>query len=409
MLPCACRAAYGLHRRIVMSQLMEKIELLCGIPIFHTEDEKSAPESVGAFLEQESPFVCAPPLVEMLVKRCESQALPVVYKDEYGVFFICVKGKNGFYLAGPVCTEDLDYAGLNRFYEAYGIAGEEKKHPVKTVLFRILTYAAVISELENEAALDCQEILKENGLAEEMETEVEKEDTVLEIRKLDDDMYHHTYQEERYVMESVREGHPGEARRRSEVLFENAGILSGKTKNHYKNLAVTSVTVCTREAIAGGVSPARAYRLSDIFINRIDRCADTERLQEYSRKFAILVAEVKSEKASSSYTEQCKDYIYKNYNHKIYLEEIAEAIVISPGHLSRVFRQDMDMTIQEYIQKFRVERAANLLKYSEASLTEISDYVCFHSQSHFGNAFKRYMRMTPKQYRDQYKEKEFCS
>ena len=396
-----------------MSQLMEKIELLCGIPIFHTEDEKSAPESVGAFLEQESPFVCAPPLVEMLVKRCESQALPVVYKDEYGVFFICVKGKNGFYLAGPVCTEDLDYAGLNRFYEAYGIAGEEKKHPVKTVLFRILTYAAVISELENEAALDCQEILKENGLAEEMETEVEKEDTVLEIRKLDDDMYHHTYQEERYVMESVREGHPGEARRRSEVLFENAGILSGKTKNNYKNLAVTSVTVCTREAIAGGVSPARAYRLSDIFINRIDRCADTERLQEYSRKaiyeFAILVAEVKSEKASSSYTEQCKDYIYKNYNHKIYLEEIAEAIGISPGHLSRVFRQDMDMTIQEYIQKFRVERAANLLKYSEASLTEISDYVCFHSQSHFGNAFKRYMRMTPKQYRDQYKEKEFCS
>lgn len=396
-----------------MSQLMEKIELLCGIPIFHTEDEKSAPESVGAFLEQESPFACAPPLVEMLVKRCESQALPVVYKDEYGVFFICVKGKNGFYLAGPVCTEDLDYAALNQFYEAYSIAGEEKKHPVKTILFRILTYAAVISELENEAALDCQEILKENGLAEEMEAEVEKEDTVLEIRKLDDDMYHHTYQEERYVMESVRAGHPGEARRRSEVLFENAGILSGKTKNHYKNLAVTSVTVCTREAIAGGVSPARAYRLSDIFINRIDRCADTEKLQEYSRKaiyeFASLVAKVKSEKASSSYTEQCKDYIYKNYNHKIYLEEIAEAIGISPGHLSRVFRQDMDMTIQEYIQKFRVERAANLLKYSEASLTEISDYVCFHSQSHFGNAFKRYMQMTPKQYRDRYKEKEFCS
>lgn len=67
------------------------------------------------------------------------------------------------------------------------------------------------------------------------------------------------------------------------------------------------------------------------------------------------------------------------------------------------------MNIQEYIQKYRVERAANLLKYSEASLTEISDYVCFHSQSHFGSAFKRYMNMTPKQYRDTYKEKEFRS
>ena len=176
---------------------------------------------------------------------------------------------------------------------------------------------------------------------------------------------------------------------------------------------MTSVTVCTREAIAGGVSPAKAYRLSDIFINRIDRCMDTAQLQEYSSKaiyeFACLVAEEKKERAAGRYTEQCKDYIYKNYNHKIYLEEIADAVGISPGHLSRVFRQDMDMTIQEYIQKFRVERAANLLKYSEASLTEISDYVCFHSQSHFGNAFKRYMQMTPKQYRDRYKEKEFCS
>ena len=396
-----------------MAQLIEKIELLCGIPVFHMEDEKSAPKSFGAFLEQESPFVCAPSLVELLVGRCRRQQLPVVYKDENGIFFICVRRRRGFYLAGPVCTEDLGYEGLNRFWEAYGIAGEEKKHPVKTVLIRILAFAAIIGELENGTPIEYEEIRKANGLAEETEADVEKEDTALELRKLDDEIYHHTYQEERYVMESVREGRPEEARRRSDALMENAGILSGRKRNHYKNLAVTSVTVCTREAIAGGVSPAKAYRLSDIFINRIDRCMDTAQLQEYFRKaiyeFACLVAEEKKEKAAGSYTEQCKDYIYKNYNHKIYLEEIADAVGISPGHLSRVFRQDMDMTIQEYIQKFRVERAANLLKYSEASLTEISDYVCFHSQSHFGNAFKRYMQMTPKQYRDRYKEKEFRS
>ena len=56
-----------------MSQLMEKIEALCGIPIFCTEDENSAPKSIGAFLEQESPFVCAPSLVELLVGRCRRQ------------------------------------------------------------------------------------------------------------------------------------------------------------------------------------------------------------------------------------------------------------------------------------------------------------------------------------------------
>ena len=111
----------------------------------------------------------------------------------------------------------------------------------------------------------------------------------------------------------------------------------------------------------------------------------------------------------SVYTEQCRDYIEKHFHNKIYLEDIADAIGISQGHLSRIFRKDMGISVQDYIQKFRIERAANLLKYSEAGLAEISDYLCFHSQSHFGCVFKQYMNMTPRQYRDMYKQKEFRS
>lgn len=140
---------------------------------------------------------------------------------------------------------------------------------------------------------------------------------------------------------------------------------------------------------------------------------DIEEILEYNRKVVIeftrRVSEKKDKKKNSSYTEKCKDYIHKNYHHKIHLEAVACEIGISQGYLSRCFRKDTGMSIQEYIQKFRVERAVNLLKYSEASLPEISDYVCFHSQSHFGSVFKKYMYMTPKEYRDHYKEIEFCS
>lgn len=120
-----------------------------------------------------------------------------------------------------------------------------------------------------------------------------------------------------------------------------------------------------------------------------------------------MVADTKNRSDLSNYTEQCKDYISKNYHHKIYLEDIAEAIGISQGHLSRIFKKDTGMKIQDYILKFRIERAANLLKYSDASISEISDYVCFNSQSHFGSIFKQYMQMTPRQYREKYKQKEF--
>ncbi|MDO4305424.1 MAG: AraC family transcriptional regulator [Eubacteriales bacterium] len=395
-----------------MADFMKKMELLWGIPIFYVEKMGEIPQSYGTFLEEESPFLCSPQLTGMLVEKCISQELPVVYKDENKVYFICVKGKEGFYLSGPVCTEELTYAQLHRFYKGYHIDVKENKHPLRTSLVRILNFTALISELTEGKKLEAFDLLKANSLVEE-EEEPEREDIILEMQMLDDEAYHHTYQEERYVLDCVREGREKDVCQRVGALVESAGTLSSKQMNHFRYLAIVTVTISTREAIAGGVSPAKAYRLSDILINKIDKCTDLESVMEYFRKapceFARMVAETKNKKQSSSYTEQCKDYIYKNYHHKIQLEKVAEAIGVSQGHLSRVFRDDTGMSIQDYIQQFRVERAANLLKYSEASLMEISDYVCFHSQSHFGSVFKKYMGMTPGQYRNRYKQKEFRS
>ena len=49
----------------------------------------------------------------------------------------------------------------------------------------------------------------------------------------------------------------------------------------------------------------------------------------------------------------------------------------------------------------KLEEAKSLLTYSDKSLIEISNYLCFSSQSYFQNVFKKKYGMTPKQYRDQ--------
>ena len=397
-----------------MQGLMKKMELLLELPIFYTEGKEMPPKSFGTFPEEESPFAHAPFLTKLLIEKAERQKLPVIYQDENEVFFICVRGKKGFYLTGPVCVEKLDFARLNSFYKFDGIAVKEGRPPLKTMLSRIADFAAVIYEIENEGAVEIEEILRINALE---DNNVTKQYTGnLDFDKMqyfDEEKYHHTYMEECYIMESVREGWPEEARNRVQAPAGDTGILSENKKDHYRNLAVAATTIASREAIKGGVSPAKAYQLSDIFINQIDKCTDIRELERYSSKvvieFAKLVEDTKREESVSGYTEKCKQYIWKHYNKKIYLEDIAITLGISQGHLSRTFRKDMGMSIQDYIQKFRVERAANLLKYSEADLTEISDYLCFHSQSYFGSVFKQYMHMTPKQYRDAYKTKEFQS
>lgn len=51
--------------------------------------------------------------------------------------------------------------------------------------------------------------------------------------------------------------------------------------------------------------------------------------------------------------------------------------------------------------------AANMLKYSDASIAEISDYLSFHSKSYFGKVFSETFHMTPYHYRKTYKSVNF--
>lgn len=289
----------------------------------------------------------------------------------------------------------------------------EERHPDRMTLNRMLNFVSFLYELLEGKDIQPDDLMEKNNLIEEKEIREENDTVRIELDKPDGTAYHHTYMEERYVMDCIREGNVEEINERASGLFEKAGILSKKHFNNQRNLAIVTTTMATREAIAGGVAPADAYRLSDYLINQIDQCQTMEEMIELNRrclyKFTKLVTDTKKTRNFSSYTEQCKDYISQNYHHKIYLEDIAEAIGISQGHLSRIFRQDTGEKIQDYILKFRVKRAANLLKYSDATLSEISDYVCFNSQSHFGSVFKEYMKMTPRQYREKYKRKEFYS
>ena len=60
------------------------------------------------------------------------------------------------------------------------------------------------------------------------------------------------------------------------------------------------------------------------------------------------------------------------------------------------------MSVMEYITRKRIQAAENMLKYSEYSCLAISDYLCFSSESHFIQVFRRYTGLTPKRYREAY-------
>lgn len=390
-----------------MEYLYTKISIMTNIKIFEWDCETDAISCYGVLAEQSNPLILSEELRELLKNRIMNQKTPVIYQDENKVIFCGMREKmTKMLLLGPICIEDMSYVEIHRYCKAYQI--ENEQCPPKLKLQNLLALLELLSYIKIEEKYEDEEILDANGLIEKQEIGLEAD-----VRIDTEDIYHHTYQEEVKTMDYIREGNLEEVVGAVELLASTAGKLSENEIRNERNLGICSITLATRAAIEGGAAPAKAYKLSDLYINKIDQCKRMTEIFEYRKRsvydFAKLVVEEREKRANSRYTEQCKEYIRKYYHQKICIPDIAEALGVSESHLSRIFKKETGESIQKYSMHMRIERAENLLKYSEASLTEISEYLCFSSQSHFGKVFKVYKNMTPKQYRDYYKSPEFVS
>lgn len=390
-----------------MEYLYTKISIMTNIKIFEWDCETDEISCYGVLAEQSNPLILSEELRELLKNRIMNQKTPVIYQDENKVIFCGMREKmTKMLLLGPICIEDMSYVEIHRYCKAYQI--ENEQCPPKLKLQNLLALLELLSYIKIEEKYEDEEILDANGLIEKQEIGLEA-DVRIDI----EDIYHHTYQEEVKTMDYIREGNLEEVVGAVELLASTAGKLSENEIRNERNLGICSITLATRAAIEGGAAPAKAYKLSDLYINKIDQCKRMTEIFEYRKRslydFAKLVVEEREKRANSRYTEQCKEYIRKYYHQKICIPDIAEALGVSESHLSRIFKKETGESIQKYSMHMRIERAENLLKYSEASLTEISEYLCFSSQSHFGKVFKVHKNMTPKQYRDYYKSPEFVS
>jgi len=100
--------------------------------------------------------------------------------------------------------------------------------------------------------------------------------------------------------------------------------------------------------------------------------------------------------------EKIKDalgYIQGNYHEKITLESIAKAAMTNRSELCRCFRRVLDTTPNEFLTRYRLDRALELLENPELRISDIAELTGFCSPSYFGSQFVKYMGCTPLQYR----------
>lgn len=190
------------------------------------------------------------------------------------------------------------------------------------------------------------------------------------------------------------------------LATEGFGKLSKNPIRNFKYHLIISIALITRFCIEGGMESEVAYTISDIYINQTDECESPEELANIHREmifdFTRRMSELTSVKVYSKQILDSLDYIYDHLHDRVMVTDIAEHVKLSPQYLSRLFHDEVGITISAYIMEKRIESAENMLKFSDYSPLDIGNYLNFSSHSHFIMAFKKHTGLTPREYREKF-------
>lgn len=86
---------------------------------------------------------------------------------------------------------------------------------------------------------------------------------------------------------------------------------------------------------------------------------------------------------------------------RIAIQDLADAIHLSCGHLSRVFRKTTGITLEQYLIQQRVELAKRALLDPRLNVGEVAERCGFCNPAYFASVFKKYVKCTPREFASQ--------
>lgn len=167
-----------------------------------------------------------------------------------------------------------------------------------------------------------------------------------------------------------------------------------------RNLAMCSdvrdphIWACMQRLTAEATSPGFA---ADLLVDGL-----TNALQIDIRRYFEAVARRECARSGVLAPWQLKrieEYVHGADGRRIRIADLAAVAEISPGHLIRTFKKTTGMTVHEFVEQARLERARILLGESSLPLKQIAARLGFGSPSSFSLAFRRATGITPGRFR----------
>lgn len=112
-----------------------------------------------------------------------------------------------------------------------------------------------------------------------------------------------------------------------------------------------------------------------------------------------LAEKAKKDNANPDLVNRTIDYIEQNYAGELTIVGIAEALHVTPNHLSSLFHKRMGVTFMQYLTRLRMLKAKELLADPSTQVQQAAEQVGYFSSRHFTKLFKEFFDCYPSEYK----------
>jgi YesN/AraC family two-component response regulator len=187
------------------------------------------------------------------------------------------------------------------------------------------------------------------------------------------------------------------ALRETKQRFQRLPILM-LTAMHSEGLAVWAFRSGVRDYLVRPIEPQELQARLDALIALADRKQEGT-ARPMMAPDCLVPVEFRHRAGRETLTQRAISYIENHYHEPLYLDTVARVCGISASRFSRLFKIEQRATFGQYLIRFRIQKAMELLQRPGASVTEVALSVGFSSPSHLTHCFRRYGGTSPSDYR----------
>lgn len=222
------------------------------------------------------------------------------------------------------------------------------------------------------------------------------------VQKREDISFYYPLNREKLLIYETIAGNKDQVMELLRILFASLSAITRFPEHFFTSLILTILLSLNRIANEQEV-PLEDFYKNYIDTTRIRDIGTTAEARDYLESVLLQICQFQVNQRTLAQTTILADiqsYVDSHYSEKISLKNAALSLRTTPYYLEHLIMDTYRTSYYDYCIKLRVEKAKELLKTTELSLTEIAAEIGFTNPDYFSAIFKGETHLSPKQFKE---------